>query len=90
MKSLLNSEQICQYLNISYNRFLQYTREDPTFPARKLGGEWKADPDELKSWFQAQPGCGPANVVQMEPRKKRGRPVRSVPPPGGWQIMIPK
>lgn len=93
MKSLLNSEQICQYLNISYGRFLRYTREDSAFPARKLGGEWKADPDELQEWFKSQPGCGrETNVVQMVQRRKPGRPPRSamIAPRGGYQIRIPE
>jgi hypothetical protein len=92
MKPLLNSDQICEYLNISYGRFLHYTREDSTFPARKLGGEWKADPDELQEWFKSQPGCGMENVVQLEQRRKRGRPPRAtmIAPRGGYQIRIPE
>lgn len=100
MQPLLNSDQICEYLQISYNRFLRYTREDPTFPARKAGGTWKADPDELRAWFQAQPNGTAAsreehgasqNLVQIAPRRKRGRPpVRLAAPAGGWQVRIPE
>lgn len=92
MKPLLNSEQICQYLNISYRRFIRYTQEDITFPARKLGGEWKADPDEVREWFKSQPGCGrETNVVQMVQRRKPGRPPRTMPTlRGGYQIRIPE
>lgn len=91
MKPLLKSAEIMDYLDIGRRKFQELVNEDNTFPARKLGGEWRVDPDELKEWFRNQPGAGEqANVVQM-PTKKRGRPIKSnAAPPGGWQINIPK
>lgn len=88
MKPLLISDQICEYLGISYRRFLQYTQEDPTFPAWKVGGKWKVDPDELLDWVKNQPGCGEQNKVIQMPR--RGRPINNTSrPPGGWQVVVP-
>lgn len=91
MKPLLNSEEVCEYLGISYGRFLQYTREDSTFPARKMGGEWRADPDELRDWFFHQPKSK-SKIIEMSSRKKRGRPPkepRLLSQPEGWTVKIP-
>lgn len=92
MKPLLNSDEICEYMGISYNRFLQYTREDESFPARKMGGEWRADRDELKAWFINQPKSK-SNIIDISAKRKRGRPPiksRTISQPaGGWTIKIP-
>lgn len=90
MKPLLNSQEVMNYLSISRRKFQELVSSDTTFPARKIGGVWKTDIDELKEWFRNQPGAGQqVNVVQM-PTRKRGRPPKqTVTPKGGWEIKIP-
>jgi len=89
MKPLWDSTQVREYLGISYRKFIDLTH-DPSFPARKVRGRWRVDPEELEEWFKNQPG-NQENVVQMPPKRKRGRPLKArlTPPPGGWQVRMP-
>lgn len=92
MEPLLDSKGIQKYLGISYSRFLKYTREDPTFPVRKIGGEWKSDPSELRSWFCNQPT--PLELIESRQQapKRKGRPLSSAriqKPANEWTINIP-
>ncbi|MEN6325833.1 MAG: hypothetical protein ABFD18_06465 [Syntrophomonas sp.] len=99
---LINFKQICEALDIGSTRLKQYIREDPTFPVRKIGGEWKSDPEELRDWVRNQPTGAvnnqptladeTANVIQITPKKK-GRPLtqrRPQTPKGGWKVTIPQ
>jgi hypothetical protein len=88
MNPLMNSDQVCDYLQISYRRFLQYTQEDSTFPARMIGGKWKVDADELKKWVMTQTND---QVAEEKPAiKKRGRPPKKLTHSrGNYQVNMP-
>lgn len=89
MIPLLNSTQICEYLSISYSRFLQHVREDSTFPARKIGGEWKCDIDELRTWVLNQP-CS-KDLIDERSKKNKGsvKTSKQKNAVGGWIVNIP-
>jgi hypothetical protein len=65
---------IITYLDIDYSTFLNIIHDDVTCPVRKVGGQWKADPAELKEWFRSQgKQTNTGNVVEIN-RSRRGRP----------------
>lgn len=80
MEPLLTREQACNYLGIQVDTFRKLTNNDSEFPARKIGGQWRCDAQELKNWVAKQPKTpkhrnSVDNVVDIKPR--RGRPTLS-------------
>lgn len=74
MEPLWDSKKITEYLGIDYKTYLKIIREDQAFPARKVGGSWKADPEELRDWFRDQgKQVNNGNVVEIN-KPLRGRP----------------
>lgn len=71
---LIGTKEICDILGIADQRTLAtMTRTIPGFPVRKLGGRYKADPDELENWFHnqgAQPEPEPVKVTSITPRRR--------------------
>ena len=96
MTQLWTPQEVCGYLKISYRQFLKFTTTDPTFPARKIGGQWRMDPDELKAWVSEQQTPRETVIVVPISSRKRGRPSKkptktaSKRPPGGWELTLPR
>lgn len=96
MDQLWTPQEACQYLKISYRQFLKFTATDPTFPACKIGGQWRIDPDELKRWVSEQQTPKQTVIVVPIVSRKRGRPANrktaktTAKPLGGWQLTLPE
>lgn len=94
MTQLWTPQEVRQYLKISYRQFLKFTATDPTFPAHKIGGQWRIDPDELKAWVAAQEGPRQSVIISLNSRKKgrppKRKPAKTAKPPGGWKLTLPE
>ncbi len=96
MNQLWTPQEVCKHLKISYRQFLKFTAMDPTFPARKIGGQWRLDPDELKRWVSDQQAPRDKVVVVPIASRKRGKPSKhktartTTAPPGGWKLTLPE
>lgn len=79
MKKLLTVNEVLDLLGIHENTFYKLCRRDPTFPARKIAGRYKADPDELEAWVKAQPTFNQEQEQKLrEIAKRPGRTPTSV------------
>jgi len=86
MKTLLNTPEICDYLRISRSQFYRLVRENPSFPVWRVGGRWKADPEDLECWVKSSnPAVGNNRLSKKASSAKR----KTAPPPGGWCLNIP-
>ncbi|HCF71901.1 MAG TPA: hypothetical protein DER33_10030 [Syntrophomonas sp.] len=75
MQQLLTLSEAAQILQYSTRQIHRIIRQDPTFPARRRGGNghYRFDPGELQEWLQSQQTY--AEIRQSKPR--RGRPTLS-------------
>jgi len=79
MKKLLNIREILDLLRIHQNTFYRLCQRDETFPAQKIAGRYKADPDKLEAWINAQPTFNQEQDQKLrEIAKRPGRTPTSV------------
>lgn len=80
MKTLLNSKQIREYLNIEKTQFYRLL-QDETFPAFKVCGRWRAELKDLEEWAKGD-GCtkksGRAPIVKHYDPKLLPKPKNTV------------
>ncbi len=68
---LIGTKEICEMFGVDIKTLSVLARTTPGFPVRKLGGRWKADPEELREWWRDRP------TVQAKPEPIRlGAPRR--------------
>lgn len=74
MEPLIDITEVCVYLGICTRTFTRLTINDPTFPARKIRGQWRCDKEQLKDWVNAQRSTPERrNVVNIN-KPRLGRP----------------
>jgi excisionase family DNA binding protein len=73
LEPLLKMNEICQYLGVSRDTVTLFTETDSTFPAKKIGGQWKCKRQALEDWVDAQSGKPKHRNTVDIPR--RGRPL---------------
>lgn len=63
----LTLTQTAERLQLSKATIDRILREDPTFPARKVRGQWRIKSDALNSWWDQQQKAGPpaANITSI-------------------------
>ena len=52
---LLTIQDTIEYLRISPSRLNVLLRDDASFPAHKIGGEWRFIADDLEDWVRTHP-----------------------------------
>ena len=66
---LITSAETCEFLSISRSHFYDICREDETFPAYKVGTEYRVDQEGLVSWLKDQ-----KNKPERTKSRSTGRP----------------
>jgi len=54
VRPLWTTKEIGAYLVKSKNALSEFLNKTPTFPAFKIGSEWRADPEEVREWVRRQ------------------------------------
>lgn len=59
LQPLMETDEIFAYLGIGQTTFYRIIADDDTFPARKIRGRWKADPEEVNHPRLKSRACSP-------------------------------
>jgi hypothetical protein len=88
---LIETPEICSYLGISPETLKRYVALYPQMPVKKLGGRYKANPDDLREFvrnFLMSKPEGTAPISKLVKGGRKSNPAAN-PPRGGWQIKDP-
>lgn len=91
MQQYLTINETAELLGFSRDWVYRIINTDETFPARRIGGRWRIDPEKLAVWVENQPGPGPKTTTQRkisgaEPKTTTGRKI----PEQQYHLNIPR